>query len=208
MTITKGRRITEESEQFSGDSECVTTWEVGFRGIDLSQERKVAVGWSEVERRRVETGVNESCLKIRGSCWNAICLLLPQHSSHTMLVSGTRQKAIAGLRIKPPRFLSLAYHHQAQALIRPLHLYYFRDRTQTRAAKFTQRRLFAHTTATMTAQKLDGTAIAKSIREKLNGEVLERQKSNPRYKPSLVIIQGSVDKDCLLQAFSNSTNSW
>jgi hypothetical protein len=133
--------------------------------------------------------------------------LLPQHSQ-TMLASGTGQRAIAGLRMKPPRYCSLAYHRQAQAPILVPLPYYFRDCTQPRAANFTQRRLFSHTTVTMTAQKLDGTAIAKSIREKLNAEILEKQKSNPRYKPSLVIIQGIFDNDCLVRSSSNIANSW
>lgn len=41
----------------------------------------------------------------------------------------------------------------------------------------------------MTAEKIDGNAIAKSIRERIGGEIAEAQKSNPRYKPSLTIIQ-------------------
>ncbi|KAF1987446.1 FTHFS-domain-containing protein [Aulographum hederae CBS 113979] len=41
----------------------------------------------------------------------------------------------------------------------------------------------------MTAQKIDGTAIAKSIRDKLNAEIKSKQETNPRYKPSLAIIQ-------------------
>ncbi|TGJ88747.1 hypothetical protein E0Z10_g110 [Xylaria hypoxylon] len=41
----------------------------------------------------------------------------------------------------------------------------------------------------MTAIKLDGTAIAKSIRERLAAEVVEKQKVNPQYQPSLKIIQ-------------------
>lgn len=41
----------------------------------------------------------------------------------------------------------------------------------------------------MAAIKIDGNAIAKSIREKLHAQVAETQKSNPRYKPSLKIIQ-------------------
>ncbi|KAH8685734.1 formate--tetrahydrofolate ligase-domain-containing protein [Tricladium varicosporioides] len=41
----------------------------------------------------------------------------------------------------------------------------------------------------MTATKIDGTAIAKSIRERLLGEIQEAQKINPRFKPSLKIIQ-------------------
>ncbi|KAJ4133501.1 tetrahydrofolate synthase [Fusarium equiseti] len=41
----------------------------------------------------------------------------------------------------------------------------------------------------MVATKLDGNAIAKSIREKLCAEVTEKQKLNPRFKPCLKIIQ-------------------
>lgn len=42
----------------------------------------------------------------------------------------------------------------------------------------------------MTAQKIDGTAIAKSIRARLHSEIQERKKANPKYIPSLKIIQG------------------
>ena len=42
---------------------------------------------------------------------------------------------------------------------------------------------------TMAAQKIDGTAIAKSIREKINAEIKKTQEINPRYKPSLTIVQ-------------------
>ncbi|KAJ4151065.1 hypothetical protein LMH87_011782 [Akanthomyces muscarius] len=41
----------------------------------------------------------------------------------------------------------------------------------------------------MVATKLDGTAIAKSIRERIGREIAERQKLNPRYRPSLKIVQ-------------------
>lgn len=41
----------------------------------------------------------------------------------------------------------------------------------------------------MTATKIDGTAIAKAIRERLHAEIEATQKTNPRYKPSLKIIQ-------------------
>ncbi|KAM0382229.1 hypothetical protein ACHAO7_004717 [Fusarium culmorum] len=43
----------------------------------------------------------------------------------------------------------------------------------------------------MVATKLDGNAIAKSIREKLCAEVNEKQKINPRFKPCLKIIQAT-----------------
>lgn len=51
-------------------------------------------------------------------------------------------------------------------------------------------RTFASSPRTMTATKIDGTAIAKKIREGLHTEIAEMQKVNPRYKPSLKIIQG------------------
>jgi len=44
----------------------------------------------------------------------------------------------------------------------------------------------------MVAQKIDGTAIAKSIRERLNSNIQQKQEKNPRYKPSLIIIQGML----------------
>lgn len=39
------------------------------------------------------------------------------------------------------------------------------------------------------AAKIDGTAIAKSIRERINKDISDRQAVNPRYKPSLKILQ-------------------
>jgi methylenetetrahydrofolate dehydrogenase (NADP+)/methenyltetrahydrofolate cyclohydrolase/formyltetrahydrofolate synthetase len=42
----------------------------------------------------------------------------------------------------------------------------------------------------MTATKIDGTAIAKTIRERLGQKIKEKQGVNPRYKPSLKIVQG------------------
>lgn len=51
-------------------------------------------------------------------------------------------------------------------------------------------RPFSTSSHKMAAAKIDGTAIAKKIREDLHAEIAERQKANPRYKPSLKIIQG------------------
>lgn len=53
-----------------------------------------------------------------------------------------------------------------------------------------QLRFFSHTLRAMTASKIDGTAIAKSIRERIAGEIQQAQQSNPRYRPSLTIVQG------------------
>jgi hypothetical protein len=53
-----------------------------------------------------------------------------------------------------------------------------------------QRRTFSSTRGAMTATKIDGTAIAKAIRERIQKEIQDTQTVNPRYKPSLKIIQG------------------
>lgn len=45
------------------------------------------------------------------------------------------------------------------------------------------------TSATM-ASKIDGTAIARSIREGLKAEIETIQVTNPRFKPNLIIFQG------------------
>ncbi|KAM7199349.1 hypothetical protein V8F20_005744 [Naviculisporaceae sp. PSN 640] len=42
----------------------------------------------------------------------------------------------------------------------------------------------------MTATKIDGTAVAKRIREGLKATIAEKKQINPRYQPSLKIIQG------------------
>lgn len=41
----------------------------------------------------------------------------------------------------------------------------------------------------MTATKIDGTAIAKALRQRIGDEIAQKQAKNPRYQPSLVIIQ-------------------
>lgn len=51
------------------------------------------------------------------------------------------------------------------------------------------RRYFSDSPRNMTAEKIDGTAIAKGIRARLQGEIKKRQETNPRYKPSLTIVQ-------------------
>ncbi|KAL1613408.1 tetrahydrofolate synthase [Diplodia seriata] len=64
----------------------------------------------------------------------------------------------------------------------------------------------------MVAAKIDGNAIAKSIRERLHDEIRQTQSSNPRYRPALRIIQGTYVRmklkaaeesgiDCKLEKF-------
>lgn len=53
-------------------------------------------------------------------------------------------------------------------------------------------RLFSTSASIMTATKIDGTAIARSIRERLGAQIKKKQETNPRYRPSLKIIQGQL----------------
>lgn len=52
------------------------------------------------------------------------------------------------------------------------------------------KRAFSSTSIVMAGTKIDGTAIAKDIRERLKAEIAKTQEINPRFKPSLVIFQG------------------
>lgn len=64
--------------------------------------------------------------------------------------------------------------------------------TQAVYSRIGQQTSFSTTSFAMTAKKIDGTAIAKSIRERLHAEIENTQKTNPRFKPSLKIIQGKI----------------
>jgi hypothetical protein len=65
-----------------------------------------------------------------------------------------------------------------------------RGTTAPRHLLYTAVKQFSSTRFNMAGQKIDGTAIAKSIREKLGAKIKERQEKNPRYRPSLKIVQG------------------
>lgn len=43
----------------------------------------------------------------------------------------------------------------------------------------------------MAAAKIDGTAIARKVREQLRAEIVEKKTVNARFQPSLKIIQGA-----------------
>lgn len=62
--------------------------------------------------------------------------------------------------------------------------------TPAACSRNNQQAFFSSASIAMTAKKIDGTAIAKSIRERLHAEIENTQKTNPRFKPSLKIIQG------------------
>ena len=61
---------------------------------------------------------------------------------------------------------------------------------RTLPARYSSYRQFSTSSTAMAATKIDGTAIAKSIREGLKDEIVKIQQSNPRFRPCLVIFQG------------------
>lgn len=66
------------------------------------------------------------------------------------------------------------------ALLRPHHI-----------PSTTVLRAFSSSAAVMAATKIDGTAIARKVRERLHAEIAEKKSVNPRFQPSLKIIQGA-----------------
>lgn len=56
------------------------------------------------------------------------------------------------------------------------------------------RRQFSYSFVNMTATKIDGTAIARRIRESLSAQIKKQQETDPEFKPSLTIIQGECGK--------------
>lgn len=101
-------------------------------------------------------------------------------------------------------WISMSLHPMCGRLLAPARCFpqatatpprkYYRPRTPghlyTAPASVYATRYFSATAFTMTATKIDGTAIAKTIRERLGAKIKERQGANPRYKPSLKIVQG------------------
>nr|XP_036584977.1 C-1-tetrahydrofolate synthase (formate-tetrahydrofolate ligase) [Colletotrichum truncatum]KAF6794745.1 C-1-tetrahydrofolate synthase (formate-tetrahydrofolate ligase) [Colletotrichum truncatum] len=88
----------------------------------------------------------------------------------------------SNVAFRPPRdrVTSLAPWHSS----RP-----FTARTLGSLDRIFPNRSFATTTPAMVATKIDGTAIAKKIRETIANDILEKQKANPRFQPTLKIIQ-------------------
>jgi len=60
----------------------------------------------------------------------------------------------------------------------------------------------------MAATKIDGTAIAKKIRERLRSEIAQVRETNPRFRPSLKIIQGLRSPLLSEVPLLTSTSQW
>lgn len=56
----------------------------------------------------------------------------------------------------------------------------------------------------MVAEKIDGTAVAKKIRERINQEIKKKQETSSRFRPSLTIVQGeSLEGNSFVSCFSS-----
>ncbi|KAL8752974.1 MAG: hypothetical protein Q9184_005563 [Pyrenodesmia sp. 2 TL-2023] len=64
-----------------------------------------------------------------------------------------------------------------------------KKKSALKQAHFTGKRAFSGSAKTMAAERIDGTAIAKTIRDRINSDIKKTQETNPRYKPSLTIVQ-------------------
>lgn len=105
----------------------------------------------------------------------------PESALSTLSVTPGRPhiRASVAQRFRAPRHCPSPYH---QPPFRRLHL-------NLSSSSFSCRRSFSSDRSSMAGTKIDGTAIAKGIRDRLNADIKERQLSNPRFKPSLVIFQ-------------------
>lgn len=92
----------------------------------------------------------------------------------------------------PLRWNSKSYGSNNTALLRPHHL----------PATTAPRALFS--SAAMAATKIDGTAIARKVREQLQAEIAEKKGINPRFQPCLKIIQG----ECCIPHYPAASNQY
>ncbi|KAL8940911.1 MAG: hypothetical protein Q9216_002541 [Gyalolechia sp. 2 TL-2023] len=65
----------------------------------------------------------------------------------------------------------------------------YRHGRAVRPPRQLNRRSFVSSAKIMAAERIDGTAMAKAIRDRVNADIKHNQQTNPRYKPSLTIIQ-------------------
>lgn len=65
----------------------------------------------------------------------------------------------------------------------------YKQKSAPKQAHFAGKRAFSGSAKTMAAERIDGTAIAKAIRDRINSDIKRTQETNPRYKPSLTIVQ-------------------
>lgn len=96
-------------------------------------------------------------------------------------------RVLARVAATPPRnLLALSPRH----LYTPLSPSPSPSQSQLQSRSGRGSRTFCSTRISMTATKIDGTAIAKSIRERLGAQIKKRQEVNARYRPNLKIVQG------------------
>lgn len=131
-----------------------------------------------------------------------LLLHAPRHPAHLycripLIPAAKRQLALSALRGVCLSPVSLLHRSSVSSKQFPVH----------RGSLVVSRsRSFSISAANMAGSKIDGTAIAKDIREKLKNEIAELQEKNSRFKPNLVIYQGMsslVSAGGLVSTFAN-----
>ncbi|KAL8716713.1 MAG: hypothetical protein Q9225_005983 [Loekoesia sp. 1 TL-2023] len=81
------------------------------------------------------------------------------------------------------------YSHRSRCISNNSPARTYRNDSTVRQLRNLHRRSFSGSAKTMAAERIDGTAIAKAIRDRINSDIRRTQETNPRYKPSLTIVQ-------------------
>lgn len=125
-------------------------------------------------------------------CFCCLPGVAPASDRHLLpLLTGTAPNTASPEKLKNPLVHNTVFTQSSVVRINTSgHPYLATAVSPWNSCKLSQIRYFSSTSSAMVATKLDGVAIAKAIRERLGGEIAEKQKLNPRYKPCLKIVQG------------------
>lgn len=106
----------------------------------------------------------------------------PTPASHSTLC----RRNLTSRAFAPP----ISRSSPSASFLTPPHHHHLSSPTSPPTTAGQQERYLSSSRVNMTGLKIDGAAIAKGIRERINAEIQTYQQSNPRFKPSLVIFQG------------------
>ncbi|WQF89036.1 Putative formate-tetrahydrofolate ligase, FTHFS, tetrahydrofolate dehydrogenase/cyclohydrolase [Colletotrichum destructivum] len=115
-------------------------------------------------------------------CHSPLTVAAPAYTYPARLTSASVPTSLSSSSSRHPKFY--AFGHLRDRAASP-----FIARTLGSYGTISPNRSFATSSPAMVANKIDGTAIAKQIRESIASDILEKQKLNPRFQPQLTIIQ-------------------
>lgn len=118
-------------------------------------------------------------------CHSPLTVAAPAYTHPARLISASVPTSLSSSSSRHPKIY--AFGHLRDRAASP-----FTARTLGSYGTISPNRSFATSSPAMVANKIDGTAIAKQIRESIASDILEKQKLNPRFQPQLTIIQGML----------------